>query len=393
MHTLKYLTAIWAFVYSCVCFALSQNTSFDSRFSDDLFVLIIFSGLVAGGIILNIKDDIFNYAKAIISLWFPVSAIFHWLTINEWTKWNFYFSMLFIIASALFSFTQFTDCFDRKSIAVVPYIYLPIVVVFVMTALNLHYNDNLLSSICMTAYAFVMISQVANHWFSRKNSTTTNEEEYISIWPSYSAKFFKILCLILLASVFYSAVSFFVNINLLTKLTRPSAFYYVTDTLMPLPGLLWLALCCFCSAGISHKFKNALLFVQSALVAVNVFFDLRPEYFHFLFTETDRQIGILALIFFVGVYCYYAFKTRRILPILAGVAYILLTCSGFISGRYPFDEMSVAMLICVFAFVCTIIDDYIADRKFEREMDNLLNHIRSTWKTVSDDELDCTEED
>lgn len=393
MHTLKFLTAIWAFVYSCVCFALSQNTSFDSRFSDDLLTLIVFSGLVACKNIFSVKGNVFNYAKAVISLWFPASAIFHWLTINEWTKWNFYFSMLFIVASALFSFTQFTDCLDRKSVDVVPYIYLPIVVVFVMIALNLHYNDNLLSSICMTVYAFVMISQVADHWFSRKNSTTASEEEYISIWPSYDTKFFKILCLILLASVFYSASSFIVNINMLTKLTRPSAFYYVTDTLMPLPGLIWLILCCFGAHGISHKLKNGLLFVQSALVAVNVFFDLRPEYFHFLFTETDRQIGILALIFFAAVYCYYAFNTKRILPVLTGIAYILLTCSGFISGRYPFDEMSVAMLICVFAFVCTVIDDYIADRKFEREMNNLLNRIRSTWKAVSDDELDCTEED
>lgn len=393
MYIIKCITSIWAFVYSCANFAQAQHTSVDSSFTDDLFALIVYSGLVAGGIILNIKGDIFNYAKAVLSLWFPTSAIFHWLTINEWTKWNFYFSMLFIVASALFSFTQFTDCFKRKLLSVGHYIYLPVVVVFVMTALNLCYNDNVPSSMCMAMYSFVMLSQVVDHWFLRKNTTTASEEEYISIWPSYSSTFFKTLCLILLASVLYSASSFIVNINMLTKLTRPSAFYYVTDTLMPMPGLIWLTLCCFGSHGVSHKIKNALLFIQSALVAIRVFFDLRPEYLDFVFTEPDRQIGILALIFFSAVYCYYAFHTKRVLPVLAGIAYILLTCSGFISERYPFDEMSVAMLICVFSFVCTIIDDYIADRKFEREMDILLNHIRSTWKTVSDDELDFADED
>lgn len=392
MRAIKYLTAIWAFVYSCICYVLSGNASLHNRFTDDLFMLIVFSGLAAAGIILNIKSDVFNYVKAVASLWFPVSAIFHWLTINEWTKWNFYYSMIYIVASVLFAFTQFTDCFERKNLPVFHYIYLPMAVVFILSMLDIHYNDNTLSSLCMTVYVPIMLSQAARHWYSR-NDSTNSEEEYIRFSPTYNKRFFKALSLVLMGTMFFSATYFFANINLLTKLTRPSAYEFTTETFMPLPGLIWLIRSCFYPDKTPAKTMDKLLFTQSALIAAKLFFSLRPEYFPSLLTGTTMKVGILALLFFAATYCYYAFHTSKAIPVLIGIVYIIFTCSSFVTGSYPFDEMTVAMLVNVFAFVCTVIGDCIEDRKFEKELEPLLERLKEYEQPIPDDEPDYIDED
>lgn len=392
MNVLKYVTTMFSFVISCMALTVWQYESADWNFKDDFFMLIIFSAMVVGMQLFKIDNKIFSYFKAVFALWFPVSAIYHWLTINEWTKWTVYFSILFIISSVLFFAVQLADCMEKRNLSVSYYIFLPMAVNIILAYINSYYNGNTFATMCIFVYVGINISQAIDNWQRQEQEDKYYECDDIHINPTYRTLFFKSLCLILLAAIIYSALSFLSNIYLLTKLTRPCAFYYVAETFMPLPGLAWLLFCCFGSDKVSVKAKNTLLFIQSSLVAARVFFDLRLKCLDSFFTGTDNLIGVLSLIFFMAVYCYYAFNTAKTIAILSGIAYISLTCYGFIAESYPFDEMSVAMLVSVFAFVCTIISNCIADRKFENEMNVILEHLKAAGQSVSYDELDRIDE-
>lgn len=394
MRIVKYITAVWAFVYPCICLALARNISYGSKFTDDICMLIIFSALVCGEIIFNIKSRSLSYIKSVLSLWFPISAIYHWLTTNDWYAFNICCFAIYFAATALFAFTQLAEFFKKKSFSTARYIFIPAALTLILTFVNINVSEDALSPLSVTVFVFLMITQIANRWFPNSKTASTDKtdnDEYPIYNYSYTKLFFRILCIVLFAGTLASVILYFMDANLLTKLTRPSAFYYTAETFMPLPGLIWLAICSFAPKKVSYKAKNTLLFTQSAIVAAKVFFDLRLRYFDYHLTNTATYIGLLALLFFVFVYCYYNFIVSKFIPILTGTACIALICVSLAVERRYFDATSAAMLINIFAFICTLIDDHIADCKLKKDL-KLLQAKHEKESEHSNEEPVCIEE-
>ncbi len=368
MHIFKYIMAVWMYSYPCICFAFTRITSYDGKFADDSFALIIFSALVGLGIIFNTKSRVFTYIKALLSLWFPISAIYHWLTTSEWNTINICSFAIYFAAAAVFAFAQLVDLLGGQNYSTKRYIYIPMALTLVLTVINIFLNEDAFSSMCITGFTFIMITQIIKRWFPQKGAKNTSEDEKPVSNPSYKKMFFRVLWVVLFLSVLSSAALYFMDANLLTKLTRPSAFYYTVETFMPLPGLIWLAICCFAPNKVSANVKSILLFIQSAIVGAKVFFDLRLMYADYLLKNIGTYVGLLTLVFFMCVYCYHNFTASKYTAIITGTACIVLTCVGFAVGSCYFDETSAAMLINIFGFICTLIDDHIADCKFKKDI-------------------------